>query len=109
MEAIIREKTMVQNFQLPLRTMTNAVMEDTTMVRMVAQTVMIREFPNTVQKFIFCIAWGKLERMKPLETPTRLRGLRVISALSLNTLMMTIRKGKIKQMKRTSSTIHMMV
>ena len=53
MEAIIREKISVQNFHLPFLTMTKACMEEITMVRIVAQTVMIKELPNTRQKFIF--------------------------------------------------------
>ena len=71
-EAIIREKIKVQNFQFPLRTMTKLVMEETRIVKTVAQDVMIREFPNTVQNFIFFIASGKFFSVKPW-APTRAR------------------------------------
>ena len=75
-------------------------------VRTVAQTVMIREFPNTRQKFIFCMASGKFLKVKPC-APISARGLEVMSAFVLKTLMITRMNGAIKQMKRTRSTIHM--
>ena len=105
-EAIISEKISVQNFHLPLRTMTNEAMEETRIVRTVAQQVMMREFPNTIQNFIFFIASGKFFSVNPC-APTRARGSFTMSLFVLKTLMMTMRNGKIKQKNRIRRTIHM--
>ena len=85
--------------------MTKAAIEETTIVRIVAQQVMMKEFPNTVQKFIFFIALGKLSSVKPC-APISARGSLTISPLVLNTLMTTMMNGKIKQKNRRSSTTH---
>ena len=75
-------------------------------VRIVAQTVMMRELPNTRQKFILSIALGKFLKVNPC-APISARGLEVMSAFVLKTLMITRMNGAIKQIKRTRSTIHM--
>ena len=106
MEAIIKENIREQIFQLPLRTMTKAVMEENRIVKTVALTVMMVELANTLPKFIFFIASGKFFRVKPW-APISARGFEVISALLLNTLMITRTKGKIKQRNIISRMIHM--
>ena len=107
-DAIISEKIRVQNFHLPLRTMTKAVMEDTRIVRIVAVTVMISEFPKTFQNCIFSIAAGKLSSVKPFLVPIRDSGFATMSTLLLKTLMTTRINGKMKQINRSRRTIHMM-
>ena len=66
-------------------------------VRIVAQTVMMRELPNTRQKFILSIALGKFLKVNPC-APISARGLDVMSAFVLKTLMITRIKGMMKQM-----------
>jgi hypothetical protein len=105
-EAIISEKISVQNFQRPFLTMTKAAMEETRIVRTVAEQVMMKELVNTVQNFIFFMASGKFFSVKPW-APTSASGLETISALLLKTLIMTIKKGKTKQKNIRSRKIHM--
>ena len=69
------------------------------MVKNVAHTVMTRELAKDLQKFIFFMASGKFESVNPC-APISARGFEVISAFVLKTLMITSRKGKIKQMNR---------
>ena len=106
-EAIISENISVQNFQRLLRTMTKACMEETMMVRIVAQTVTIRELPKTRQNFIFAMAAGKFFIVKPC-APMSASGLDVMSAFVLKTLMITRMNGAMKATNRTRSTTHIM-
>ena len=64
MEAIIPENRSVHAFHL-LRTITNAAMDENSMVSTVALTVIISEFLKQLQKFIFLIAFGKFSSVKP--------------------------------------------
>ena len=105
-DAIINENIRVQSFHLWLRTITNAVMDDRTIVKSVELTVTIKEFPKTVRKFIFFIASGKLLKVKPW-APISASGSAVMSPLVLKTLIKTSKNGKIKQIKRIRRTTHM--
>ena len=94
-------------FHFWLRTMTKDAIAETTMVRIVALTVMIAEFIKTSQKFIFFMACGKFLSVNPC-SPTSESGFDVISPLVLNTLITTRIKGATKQINRINSTIHIM-
>ena len=95
-EAIIMANRILLTFHLGLRTITYAVIEEKTTRNTVDTMVMKAEFAKEFQKFIFSIALGKFLRVKPC-LPIRASGLPVISALDLNTLMMTIKKGETNQ------------
>lgn len=64
MEAIIAENRSPHAFHL-LRTITNAVIAASTIVKIVEVVVMISEFVKEVAKFIFFIASVKLVRINP--------------------------------------------
>ena len=88
--------------------MTKEAIDETRIVSTVEMMVIMAELVNTCQKFIFFMASGKFFKVNPC-FPIRDRGSVVISAFVLNTLITTRINGAIKQMKRTSSTIHMIV
>ena len=98
MDATIMPRSAPQAFQL-LRTMTKAVMEENTIVSTVEQMVIKAEFRKERPKFIFFMASGKLAMVKPW-APTNARGLEVISAFVLNTLITTRTKGNTKHTNR---------
>ena len=64
MDAIIIVNSSVHAFHL-FRTSTNAHIAESRRVSTVELRVMIREFPNTLQKCIFFIAFGKFFVVKP--------------------------------------------
>ena len=105
MEATISANNPEQNFHFPLRTITNDAIAETKMVRTVDIMVIIREFLNTFQKFIFAIASGKFCIVNPW-APTSARGSETISAFVLKTLMITRMNGMIK---RINSRISIMI
>ena len=100
MEATISAKTAPPNLHEGLRTITYAHIAENRIVRMVALMVMIAELPNTVRKFIFSIALGKLSRVKPC-LPIRASGSVLMSAFVLKTLITTRMNGAMN----SSSTI----
>ena len=63
------------------------------MVSTVEEQVIKRELPKALTNFIFLIASGKFFKVNPW-APMIAKGLDVISALVLNTLIITIKKGK---------------
>ena len=63
-DAIIRENRIPHAFHL-LRTITNAVIAESIIVRIVETVVIKREFVKDVAKFIFFIASVKLVRINP--------------------------------------------
>jgi hypothetical protein len=103
MDAIIREKNNVQAFQL-LRTMTYAVIDARSNVKIVEKIVIVAEFAKDLQKFIFCMASGKFAMVNPC-APINANGSDVISAFTLNTLITTRMNGKIKQKNKTIKRI----
>ena len=98
MDAIIIPIKAPQTFHL-LRTITNAVIEESRIVITVEQMVIMAELKKERPKFIFFMASGKFAIVNPC-APTRARGSEVISAFVLNTLITTKTKGKIKQTNR---------
>lgn len=106
-EATIAAKKMEHAFHAGLRTITYAAIADTSTVSTVAQTVMTAELANTVQKFIFSMASGKLSRVKP-RLPIRASGAVLMSAFFLKTLMTTSRNGRMNASSAADSRANTM-
>ena len=106
MDATISEKSSVQAFHLFL-TITKLAIEEQMIVSTVEEIVITTELKNTLQKSILLMASGKFFVVKPC-FPMSARGLEVISALVLNTLITTRRKGETNRKNNITRTTSIM-